>query len=303
MKGVYGDVQERIFEMQKSYLQPESTYHHDSGGTPSHILDLSYEDFLAFHRKHYHPTNATFFTFGDIPASEHQSRFEELALSRFEGKGEKVEATDEKRYIAPLSVQTAYPHTGESEQFTHILVSWLLTPAYDAFSYYEAELISRYLLQNSASPLRHALESAPWAESPSPLSMLDNSARELRFSAGIITRDQDQTASTEALILDTIRTVIQNGIQTEELLALLDGIELEIREESTAYPYGLALFLGAIGAATHGGDPAAMVDPTNALQALRDALEDPAYLTNRIETLFLNNPHRLTLTVIPDDRA
>ncbi len=106
MKGVYGNAIERIYEVQKSLLQPTTTYHHDSGGTPSHILDLSYEDLLAFHKKHYHPTNATFFTYGNIPAAEHQERFEALALHRFEGRGEKVEAHNEKRMITPLVVES-----------------------------------------------------------------------------------------------------------------------------------------------------------------------------------------------------
>ena len=86
MKGVYGNVYERLYEMNKSLLHPETTYHFDSGGAPQIIPSLSYEEFLAFHKKHYHPTNATFFTFGDITAEHHQENFEKLALQFFPSK-------------------------------------------------------------------------------------------------------------------------------------------------------------------------------------------------------------------------
>lgn len=49
--------------MNKALLHGESTYHYDSGGAPQIIPNLTYEEFCAFHKKHYHPTNATFFTF------------------------------------------------------------------------------------------------------------------------------------------------------------------------------------------------------------------------------------------------
>lgn len=86
MKGVYGNPHERLYEINKSLLHPETTYHFDSGGAPAVIPKLSYEEFLTFHKKNYHPTNATFFTFGDISASEHQENFQKLVLDFFPSK-------------------------------------------------------------------------------------------------------------------------------------------------------------------------------------------------------------------------
>ena len=86
MKGVYGDIYNRLYEVNKSLLQPETTYHYDSGGNPQNIPYLTYENFLAFHKKHYHPTNATFMTFGDIPAESHQEKFKNLVLKNFQNE-------------------------------------------------------------------------------------------------------------------------------------------------------------------------------------------------------------------------
>lgn len=127
MKGVYGSVYSRLYEMNKALLHPETTYHYDSGGAPQVIPQLSYEEFVAFHKKHYHPTNATFFTFGDIPAAEHQSRFEDLALRFFDSEGEKVTVDNETRLLAPVRMTAGYPSSDtENPHQVHILFSWLL---------------------------------------------------------------------------------------------------------------------------------------------------------------------------------
>ena len=63
-------------------LFPTSTYHYNSGGDPAHIPDLSYDQLKAFYRSHYHPSNAIFMTFGDIPAIELQEEFEEKEHTR-----------------------------------------------------------------------------------------------------------------------------------------------------------------------------------------------------------------------------
>lgn len=301
MKGVYGNIQERIFEKQKSLLQPDTTYHYDSGGNPRSILSLRYEDFLAFHKKHYHPTNALFFTFGNITAQEHQDRFETLVLSRFSEKGERIHSKNETRYTKPIRHIEQYPSTDTKNPYqTHILMSWLWGDTYTAQNRLEAELVSKLLLDNSSSPLRHALEKAEWSAAPSPLSLLDDSAREMRFSAGIITKSSDYTEKTEALILDTLKYITQVGISIDEASAMIDQIEIAIREQSTGYPYGLSLFLSALPAAIHGGDLALLLDPTDILETLRERIQDPTYIPSIIRTLLLDNPHRLTLTMVPN---
>jgi presequence protease len=84
MKGAMSSVTSRLWQTLTSYLFPTTTYHYNSGGEPSHIPDLSYEDLKRFYQTHYHPSNAIFMTYGDIPAHEHQENFENLALQRFE---------------------------------------------------------------------------------------------------------------------------------------------------------------------------------------------------------------------------
>jgi len=126
--------------------------------------------------------------------------------SRFPSRGQKVEGHDEKRQFTPMTVESSYPSSDqENPNQVHILESWLLPFAHDPRTSLECELLYRYLMDNSASPLRHALEKAPFSSAASPLCMLDDSGRELRFSVGIVTDDAAHAGDLETLIFDTLQ--------------------------------------------------------------------------------------------------
>jgi presequence protease len=65
MKGVYSSPDSQLSEHSQQSLFPDTTYGLDSGGNPRAITDLTYEQFLDFHRTYYHPSNAWIFFYGD----------------------------------------------------------------------------------------------------------------------------------------------------------------------------------------------------------------------------------------------
>ncbi|MDZ4298455.1 MAG: insulinase family protein, partial [Moraxellaceae bacterium] len=85
MKGAMSSPHTTLNERVNSYLYPTTTYHHNSGGDPAHIPDLTHQALKAFHQRHYHPGNAVFMTYGDESVISLQTRFEELALQHFDG--------------------------------------------------------------------------------------------------------------------------------------------------------------------------------------------------------------------------
>ncbi|MFO8156185.1 MAG: insulinase family protein, partial [Thiohalospira sp.] len=101
MKGAMSSPTAVLFQELTRYIFPSVTYHHNSGGEPEHIPELTWEQLRAFYATHYHPSNAVFMTFGDIPAAENQAVFEERALKEFEALDRRMEVPDEKRYHAP----------------------------------------------------------------------------------------------------------------------------------------------------------------------------------------------------------
>lgn len=302
MKGAMSSPVSTLWQTLTRYLFPSTTYHYNSGGDPEAIPDLSYDELLAFYRSHYHPSNAVLMTFGDIPVDELQSRFEAQALHRFERLDETIEVHDEKRYFAPVRVEEAYAlDQDDTTAKTHHVLAWLLGPSIDLEQQLNAHLLSRVLLDNSASPLRHALETTDLGLSPSPLCGLEDSNREMGFMCGLEGSEPERAAAFETLVLDTLEKVAAEGVPQAHVEAALHQLELTQREISgDGYPYGMNLILSSLSSAIHRGDPIALLNLDPVLEKLRESVKDPDFIPGMIRTLLLDNPHRVRLTLRPD---
>lgn len=303
MKGAMSSASSQLWYTLTRYLYPNTTYHYNSGGDPEHIVDLSYEQLKSFYRRHYHPSNAVFMTFGNIPAQEHQQNFEALALSKFTVGDLGIAVPDEKRYSAPLRVMEHYP-VGATEPLaekTHLVMAWLLGQSFDLESNLEAHLLTNVLFENSAAPLQRALESSELGSAPSPVCGLEDSNREMAFSCGLEGSEPEHEAAFEQMVLDVLTKVAEEGVAKERLEAVLHQLELSQREISgDSYPYGLQIMLATLSPTIHGGDPVALIDLDPVLVKLRARIEDPGYFKSLVQRLLLDNPHRVTLVMKPD---
>lgn len=305
MKGAMSSPTSQLWQNLSSHLFPTTTYHYNSGGEPDHIVDLSYDDLVKFYRHHYHPSNAIFATYGDIPAHEHHERFEELALKQFDRLDVELPVRDEKRMFAPVRVEQGYAvNEGEgTENKTHIVMGWLLGHSFDLQENLEGQLLSAVLLENSASPLMRALETTDLGHAPSPMCGLEDSNREMTFVCGIEGTEPEKQKELETLIESTLLKVAEEGVSEERLEAILHQLELHQREiAGDQFPYGLQLIMSAISPMVHGGDPVELLDLEPVLATLREKIQDPEYVPGLIRRKLLENPHRVTLTLRPDEQ-
>ncbi|HYQ92028.1 MAG TPA: insulinase family protein, partial [Candidatus Competibacteraceae bacterium] len=249
MKGALSSPVQNLAQTLQSHLFPTTTYHYNSGGDPRHIPELTYAGLKAFHARHYHPSNAVFMTYGDIPAAEHQRRFQEQALAQFQRLDLQLRIPDEARYPAPLAVEARYALDGEHElqDKTHIVLAWLLNKITDPQARLQSRILSDVLLDNGSSPLRRVLETSDLGTAPSPLCGFDSSTREATFVCGLEGSNPEQAQATEALILQVIQEVAEKGVPQESLESALHQLELSQREiTGDGLPYGLHLLLEAL---------------------------------------------------------
>ena len=303
MKGDTSSPLSVLYDTLKSYLFPTSTYHFNSGGDPAHIPELTYDQLMQFYRRHYHPSNAIFMTFGDIPAVTLQESFETKVLSRFGRLDEKIEIRPEQRYTETQRIQGSYAvdDVTELSDKTHIVMGWLLGPNTDLGLLLKCNLLSDVLLDTSASPLRRALESSGLGANASPLCGLEESNFEMSFFCGVEGSNPDQQAAVEALILETLERVAKDGVPKENIEACLHQLELNQREiGGDGYPYGLQLIFSTMSAIIHRGDPIALLDLDAALVQLRVEVEAPDFFQNLVRQLLLENTHRVSLALSPD---
>jgi len=302
MKGAMSSPISMLWQTFSKHLFPTQTYHFNSGGDPESITDLSYEQLKDFYSSHYHPSNAVFMTFGNIPAADLQQRFEEGALKDFEKLDINVAVQDEKRYFSPVRIEEAYNLDEENiEAKTHHVLGWLLGESIDLKQQLEAHLLSRVLLDNSASPLRAALESSDLGKAPSPLCGLEDSNREMSFMCGLEGSEPESAEQFEKLVLEVLEQVEREGVELSVVEAQLHQLELGQREISgDGYPYGLNLIMASMSSAIHRGDPIALLNLDPVLEELRESIKDPQFIPHLIRSLLLDNAHYVRLTMRPD---
>jgi hypothetical protein len=303
MKGAMSSPVSQLWQSLTKYLFPTSTYHFNSGGEPSDIPDLSHEQLLAFYKRHYHPSNAIFMTSGDMPAAAQQEKFENHALHRFSAQDIDLSVADEKRYFSPLQVQEGYPAaTGDEQAKSHLVLGWLLGHSTDLKQQMQANLLSRVLLDNSASPLRKALETCGIGTGPSPLCGLEDSNKEMAFVCGLEGAESNEAQRFEELVIECLQQVVEQGVPQSEIEAALHQLELSQREiGGDGYPFGMQLILSALPAAIHGGDALAALNLDPVLEQLAQAIQDRAFIPDLINQLLLSNSHRVRLTLAPDE--
>lgn len=303
MKGALSSPVQRLGQALQQRMFPTTTYHHNSGGDPEVIPDLTHSQLQAFHARHYHPSNAIFLTYGDIPAAEHQAHFETKALGNFQELALDLAIPDEQRYAVPMTDVVYYPLDGAEDcrDKTHIVLSWLLGPITDPMASLRARLLSDVLLDNSSSPLRHALETSEYGVAPSPLCGFDASTREATFACGLEGANPESADAVEALIFAVLKQVAADGIDSEAVDSALHQLELSEREiTGDGFPYGLRLLMEALTPAIHGGDPLSALDSDPLLEQLREESRDPEFIPRLTRQLLLDNPHRVRLVMAPD---
>ncbi|MFC3853061.1 insulinase family protein [Salinispirillum marinum] len=303
MKGAMSSTTSRLFHTLTKYLFPTTTYHFNSGGEPRSIPKLTYEGLKAFYQKHYHPSNATFLTFGDLDVAQLQHEIDSKVMQRFERSTEQVSVPREERFAAPVSVQEYYPAipNADGSPQDHVVVSWLLGDSTDVKGALEAHFLTEVLLDNSASPLRHALETTDLGSSVSPLCGLEDSHREMMMVCGLEGAKAEDAGAIEQFILDTLKQIAETGIPQEDQEAVLHQLELSQREiGGDGQPFGLQLIMTLLPTAIHRGPVASALDIDDALAWLREQTQRPDYIQQLIHRLLLDNPHRVRLTLAAD---
>jgi Zn-dependent M16 (insulinase) family peptidase len=301
MKGAMSSITSQLWHGMSKHLYSSSTYKHNSGGDPEKIIDLSHEDLVNFHQKHYHPSNATFFTFGNIDPLEIQSFIKENVLDNFLPSDEVVAVKNEDRLESPKVVSDFYNPQPGDENNHHIVLSWLLNESHNPVQLLETYLMSNILLDNSASPLRKVLESTKLGKSPSPLTGLEADQKELVFAAGLEGVDSNKSKEVEKLIMNCLTNLVEDGVPKDLIDSSLHQLEIRQREiTGSGMPFGLQIMLTCLPACIHNDNPLNILDLDTAFNTIKNNLKTDNYIENLIDRNLIKNNHRLTYSLIPD---
>lgn len=284
-------------------LFPDLTYRWNSGGDPLHIPELTHEQLKAFHAEHYHPSNAYFYTYGNLPLEPTLLAIEKHVMSRFSRIEIDTHIPDQPNFSAPVRLEVSYPlaRTEALEGQTQVVVAWKTAFIGDGLERLALDVLSSVLLSNAASPLRKALVESGLGTALADINGLVPSYREMVFAAGLKgVRDED-VERVEALILETLTGLARDGVSADMVDAAVHQLEIESREVSNVgRPYALKLAFDLEGAYQHGGDPYKSLQLEADLQGLAQARAAGGYFEGLIEKYLINNTHRARIVLRPD---
>ncbi len=303
MKGAMSSPDQVMARSMMNALYPDVTYCHNSGGEPAVIPSLKHAELVAFHRRHYHPSNAFFYTYGNLPLKEHLRFINTKILSHFDLIDPQTDVPPQPRWLKPRTAFYPYPlgPNENPEKKYQVCIAWLTADIKDSFEVLVLTLLEQILLGNSSSPLRRALIESGIGSALSDGSGFDPDNRDTLFACGLKDVKKTDAPAIEKIIFDVFNHLIDNGIEAERIESAIHQIEFHRKEvTNTPYPYGIKLLLTFAGSWFHGGAPLANLNIDANLQKLREALAQGSFLENRIKQYFLENPHRMLFTLTPD---
>ncbi len=303
MKGAMSSPGQVLGRSLLTALYPDTTYRNNSGGEPSDIPTLTWKNLKDFHARYYHPSNAYFYTYGNLPLEETLSFICEKALKQFEKIEIDSKVPSQPRWVTAQKATQAYAYSDpeDASKKYQACVAWLTCDVKDSFEVLVLTVLEQILLGNSASPLRKALIDSTLGSALSDSTGFDSDNRDTMFACGLKDISKDSVEKIETIIFSTIQEIADKGIEQNLIDSAIHQIEFHRKEiTNTPYPFGIKLLLSFASTVIHDGDPISCINIDEDLDKLKENIKKGGFLENKLRQYFLENPHRVLFTLEPD---
>jgi|YNPNPStandDraft_1061719.scaffolds.fasta_scaffold00350_6 Zn-dependent M16 (insulinase) family peptidase len=300
MKGAYSDLDGLIERMIYKGLFPDNAYGRDPGGDPDVIPKLTYEEFVEYHRRYYHPSNSYIFIYGGIPCHKHLEFLDGEYLCEFQRIRIDSSISPQPRWTAPRRQTVPYPiGLNEAPQRkAAVVISFFTNPVTDALCTLSLHVLDQYLLGNAASPLRKALIDSRLGEELTG-SGYSSSQRDTFFTVGLKGTEAHRAEAIEELVLSTLGTIVREGLRKDMVDSAFHRLEIASREIQGLYP--LQLMERVYRSWLYDADPLHNLRLNEHLAELRRLMEaEKGFLERQLRQMILDNPHYTVLTFLPD---
>ena len=300
MKGAFSSPDDVFDRVVFNSLFPDNTYAIESGGDPKNIPDLTYEDFLAFHSKFYHPSNSFIYLYGQMDIDEKLEYMDREYLSNYDYLKVDSEIELQKPFDATRRVEKEYSVAEgmPTENATYVSKNYCLGDCLDAKLYIAFEILEYALFASNGAPVKKALLDAGIGEEI--IGSYSSGTRQNFFT--ILARGANASAEKEFLRIvdDTLKNEVKNGINKNALLAIINHTQFRIREADFGnYPKGLMYGLRLMDSWLYDeNEPFLFERAIDVLDEFKD-LVDKGYFEALVEKYFLNNPHSTVVILAP----
>jgi presequence protease len=300
MKGAFSDPIRLMFHHIFGGLMPGSTYSHESGGDPQNIPDLSYEEFCAFHKIHYHPSNATFFVYGDADLKDELSYLQDKFLSSFPGKGKRAEVVPGMDINKTTYIEDSYsvdsPDTAEK---TFLAVASSVSTVLNREENAAFQIIANILYNSDASPLKNTIITSGLCKDFGGFYISTSSFKTMMVTY-LVGSDPEKRDEFLKVYHKTLSQMATDGLGHDLILSELNKYEFSVREESCKAQRGLDLIGKALPAFKYGTDPYDSLQINELFGIIRNKALHENYFEELIKQYLLDNPATVVITLQPD---
>lgn len=300
MKGAFSSPDDVLEREIMSSLFPDTTYANVAGGDPEHIPELTYEQYLDFHRKYYHPSNSYIYLYGDMNVTEKLRWMDEEYLSKYE-KIELDSAIElQKPFIKPIEVIREYPiATGESEEDnSYLSYNMVIGTILDRKLYQAFDILDYALISAPGAPLKQALIDAGIGKDI--VGGYDCSTLQPVFSVVAKNANLSEKERFLSVIRETLREQVENGIDKKALLAGISSSEFRFREADYGqFPKGLLYGIQCLDSWLYDDmQPFMHLEALAVYRFLKEQVQTD-YYEKLIEKYLLDNPHASVVIATP----
>lgn len=301
MKGAFSDPEQILVRNLMHSLYPDTAYGFESGGDPKYIPDLSYEEFLNFHKKFYHPSNSYIFLYGNCDMEERMNWLDEAYLSDFDRIDFDTSIQPQKPFDRPLYQTEYYPVAKEDslEDKTFLSYNLVFPTTLDTKLMIAVSVLVSALFENPGAPLKQALIDAKLGQDVQ--TMFDDGLLQPLLSIMVMNSNPQREEEFIRLVDDKLKEIVREGLDKETLRSLLNFAEFKARERSfsSRMPQGLDIEMTCLNSWLYSEDqPFNKLEVLTYYRQLREEL-DSGYFENIIETYFLRNTHKSYVKLIP----
>ena len=299
MKGVFSKPDEMLLSKAMEKLFPDNNYGYESGGDPKHIPDLTYEDYLAFHKRYYHPSNSFIFLYGDLDINEKLDYIHEEYLSKFDYLEIDSDIKEQKPF-EEMKKYTEYYPVGEAEDEKDKAYFAYLTTAgkgTDKNLYYAMKVLDYALLSMPGAPLKKKLIDAGIG---TDIYGGENNLKERFFLVAAKGVNEGKEEEFKRILEETLKDIVKNGIDKDSLRAALNVIEFNYREaDFGSYPKGIFYMIDSFESWLYDeNQPFTHLNAGDTFKFLNEMVQTD-YYEKLVEKYFIENNHKVLLSLLP----
>lgn len=302
MKGAFSSPEQQLFRLNLNSLFPDTPYGNESGGDPQFIPELTYEEFLDFHKTYYHPSNSYIYIYGDMDFEERLRWLDEEYLSKFEYLKVDSKIPMQKGFSSLREVEDFYS-IGEDEnpkENTYLSLNIAISEVRPKNLSLAFDVLNYVLLDSPGAPVKQALIDAGIGKDI--LSQFSNGYLQSTLSIVAKNSDEDKKEEFLSIIRDTLSGIIAEGLNEKSLLGAINVFEFQYREaDYGSYPTGLINGLRVLSSWLYDEDkPFIYLKDSAIFEELRKKIGS-GYFEKLIEDYVLNNDHATLVVLKPKE--